>query len=133
MLYSIFPHWVVLLFRREQANGMSRQLQGVKATKGRQPVESNGLDSVLSPVSERLRVQRTPAWLQGMRLQGHPQTAGYPVLLEQLHHVQGRRHITGSLQHLPQDAEKTLSCKSIRVGMCVPSFRGYVRMSSMYR
>jgi hypothetical protein len=31
---------------------MSGQLQGVKATKGRQPVESNGLDSVLSPVSE---------------------------------------------------------------------------------
>jgi hypothetical protein len=83
MLYSIFPHWVVLLFSGEQPNGVSGQLQGVKATKGRKPVESNGLDSVLSPVSERLGVQRTLAWLQGMRLQGHPHpTVGYPVLLE---------------------------------------------------
>jgi hypothetical protein len=107
---------------------MSGQLQGVKATKGRQPVESNGLDSVFSPVSERLKVQRTLAWLQGMRLQGHPHpTVGYPVLLEQLHRVLGRRRITGSLQHLPQNAGKTLSRKSVRVGMCVPSFRGLVR------
>jgi hypothetical protein len=127
VLHSILPHWVVLLFSGEQTNGMSGQLQGVKATKGRQPVGSNGLDSVLSPVSERLGVQRTLAWLQGMRLQGHPHpTAGYPVLLEQLHRVLGRRRITGSLQHLPQDAGKTLSCKSVRVGMCVPSFRGFV-------
>jgi hypothetical protein len=102
---------------------MSRQLQGVKATKGRQPVESNGLDSVLSLVSERLGVQRTPAWLQGMMRQGHPHpTTGYLVLLEQLHRVLGRRRITGSLNHFPQDAGKALSCKSVRVGMCVPSF-----------
>jgi hypothetical protein len=86
---------------------MSGQLQGVKATKGRQPVESNGLDSVFRPVSEGLGVQQTPAWLQGMRLQGHPHpTVGYPVLLEQLHHVLGRPRITGSLQHLPQNAGK---------------------------
>jgi hypothetical protein len=39
----------------------------------------------------------------------------------------GRRRITGSLQHLPQDAGKTLSCKSVRVGTCVPSFRGIMR------
>jgi hypothetical protein len=107
---------------------MSGQLQGVKATKGRQSVESNGLNSVFRPVSERLEVQQTPAWLQRMRLQGHPHpTAGYPVLLEKLHRVLGRRRITGSLQHLPQDAGKTLSCKPVRVGMCVPSFRGSVR------
>jgi hypothetical protein len=69
-----------------------------------------------------------PAWLQGMRLQGHPHpTSGHPVLLEQLHRVLGRRRITGSLQHLPQDAGKTLSCKPVCVGMCVPSFRGFVR------
>jgi hypothetical protein len=42
---------------------MSRQLQGVKTTEGGQPVESNGLDSILSLVSERLGVQRSPAWL----------------------------------------------------------------------
>jgi hypothetical protein len=63
MLHSVFPHWVILFFSAEQANGMSRQLQGVKTTEGRQPMESNGLDSVLSPVSKRLRVQRTLAWL----------------------------------------------------------------------
>jgi hypothetical protein len=128
MLHSILPHWVVLLFSGEQTNGVSGQLQWVKATKGRQPVESNGLDSVLSPVSERLRVQQTPAWLQGMRLQGHPHpTTGYPVLLEQLHCLLGRRRITGSLKYLPQDAGKTLSCKSVCVGLCIPSFRGIVR------
>jgi hypothetical protein len=107
---------------------MNGQLQGVKATKGRQPVESNGLNSVFRPVSERLEVQRTPARLQGMRLQGHPHpTAGYPVLLEQLHRILGRRRITGSLQYLPQNAGKTLACKSIRVEMRVPSFLGFVR------
>jgi hypothetical protein len=42
---------------------MSRQLQGVKTTEGGQPVESNRLDSILSPVPERLGVQQTPAWL----------------------------------------------------------------------
>jgi hypothetical protein len=46
---------------------------------------------------------------------------------KQLHRVLGRRRITGSLKYLPQDAGKTLSCKSIRVGMCVPSFRGSMR------
>jgi hypothetical protein len=85
-------------------------------------------DSIFSPEPERLGVQRTPAWLQGMRLQGHPHPmAGYPVLLEQLHRILGRRRITGSLQHLPQNAGKTLSCMSVRVGMCVPSFRGFMR------
>jgi hypothetical protein len=58
MLHSILPHWVVLPFSGEQAKGMSGQLQWVKATKGHERVESNGLDSVFSPVSERLRVQR---------------------------------------------------------------------------
>jgi hypothetical protein len=128
MLHSILPHWVILLFSGEQTNGVSGQLQGVKATKGRQSVEGNDLDGVFSPVSERLGVQRTPARLQGMRLQGHPHpTAGYPVLLKQLHRVLGRRRITGSLQHFPQDAGKALSWTSVRVGMCVPSFRGSVR------
>jgi hypothetical protein len=97
-------------------------------TEGRQTVESNGLDSVFSPISERLGVQWTPTRLQGMRLQGHPHpTTGYPVLLEQFHRVLGRHRVTGSLKYLPQDAGKTLSCKSVRVGMCVPSFRGIVR------
>jgi hypothetical protein len=77
----------------------------VKATKGRQPMGSNGLDGIFSPEPERLGVQRTPARLQGMRLQGHPHpTAGYLVLLEQLHRILGRRRITGSLQYLPQNA-----------------------------
>jgi hypothetical protein len=128
MLDSILPHWAVLLFSGEQANGMSRQLQGVKTTKDRQYVKSGGLDSIFSPESERLEVQRTLARLQGMRLQGHPHpTAGYLVLLEQLHRVLGRHRITGSLQHLPQNVGKTLSCKPVRVGMCVSSFRGFVR------
>jgi hypothetical protein len=100
----------------------------VKTTKGRHYVKSGGLDSIFSPESKRLGVQQTLARLQGMRLQGHPHpTAGYPVLLEQLHRVLGRHHITGSLQHLPQNAGKTLSCKSVRVGMGVPSFRGFMR------
>jgi hypothetical protein len=74
----------------------------VKATKVRQHVESNGLDGVFSPEPERLGVQRTPARLQGMRLQGYPHpTAGYLVLLEQLHRILGRRLIPGSLQYLP--------------------------------
>src|SRR5688572_30085875 len=63
MLHYVFPHWVVLLFSSEQANGMSRQLQRVKTTEGGQPVESNRLDGILSMVSERLEVQRMPAWL----------------------------------------------------------------------
>jgi hypothetical protein len=63
MLHSVLPHWVVLLFSGEQANGMSGQLQGVKATKGRQSVESNGVDIIFSPESERLGVQRTLARL----------------------------------------------------------------------
>jgi hypothetical protein len=50
-------------FQGEQANGVSRQLQELKTTKGSQPVESNRLDSILSPVSERLGVQQTPGWL----------------------------------------------------------------------
>jgi hypothetical protein len=57
-------------------------------------------------------------------------SARYPkdsVLLKQLHRVLGRRRVTGSLKHLPQDTGKTLSCKSVRVGLCVPSFRGSVR------
>jgi hypothetical protein len=45
----------------------------------------------------------------------------HPVLLEQLHRILGRRRITGSVKYLPQNAGKTLSCKSIRVGLCVPS------------
>jgi hypothetical protein len=43
--------------------GVSGQLQGVKITEDGHPMESNGLDSVLSPVFERLGVQRTPTWL----------------------------------------------------------------------
>jgi hypothetical protein len=68
MLHLVLPHWVVLLLREEQTNGVSGQLQGVETLEGGQSVESNRLDSILSPVPERLGVQRTPAWLQGMRL-----------------------------------------------------------------
>jgi hypothetical protein len=41
--------------------------------------------------------------------------------------ILGRHRVTCSLQHLPQDVGKDLSCKSVSVGMCVPSFRGSVR------
>jgi hypothetical protein len=68
MLHLVLPHWVVLLLREEQTNGVSGQLQGVETLEGGQSVESNRLDSILSPVPERLGVQQTPAWLQGMRL-----------------------------------------------------------------
>ena len=51
----------------------------------------------------------------------------YPVLLEELHRVLGRRSVTCSLQYLPQNAGKALSCKTVYVGMCVPSVGGYVR------
>jgi hypothetical protein len=37
------------------------------------------------------------------------------VLLEQLHLVLGRRGITFSLQYLPQDEGKTLSCETVHV------------------
>jgi hypothetical protein len=107
---------------------VSGQLQGVETTEGGQSVKSNRLDSILSPVSKRLRVQRTPAWLQGMRLQGHPHpTAGHSVLLEQLHRVLGRHRVTSSLKYLPQDTGETLSCKPVRVGLCIPFVRGSVR------
>jgi hypothetical protein len=128
VLNPILPHWVVLPFNGEQANGVGRQLQGVKAAEGCQHVQSHGINTILSPETERLRDQGTPAELQGMRLQGHPHpTAGYPVLLEQLHRVLGRHSVTGPMQYLPQNAGKALSCKPVYVGMCVPSFRGYVR------
>jgi hypothetical protein len=39
----------------------------------------------------------------------------------------GRRSITGSLQYLAQNTGKTLSCKPVCVGTCVPSSRGFVR------
>jgi hypothetical protein len=42
---------------------VSGQLQGVESAEGGQSVKSNRLDSILSPVSKGLRVQRTPAWL----------------------------------------------------------------------
>jgi hypothetical protein len=57
MLHSVLPHWVVLLLRREQTNGVSGQLQGVESAEGGQSMKSNRLDSILSPVSKRLRVQ----------------------------------------------------------------------------
>jgi hypothetical protein len=57
MLHPILPHRVVLLFRGEQANGVGRELQGMESTKSRQPVQSDRLDRVLRPVSERLGVQ----------------------------------------------------------------------------
>jgi hypothetical protein len=34
MLHSVLPHWVVLLLRGEQANGVSGQLQGVESAEG---------------------------------------------------------------------------------------------------
>jgi hypothetical protein len=86
---------------------VSGQLQGVESAEGGQSVKGNRLDRILSPVSKRLRVQRTPAWLQGMRLQGHPHpTAGHSVLLELLHRVLRRRWVTGPLKYLPQNAGK---------------------------
>jgi hypothetical protein len=57
VLHSILPHWVVLPFRGEQANGVGRQLQGMESAESGQPVQSNRLDRVLSPVSKGLRVQ----------------------------------------------------------------------------
>jgi hypothetical protein len=63
-----------------------------------------------------------------MRLQGHPHpTARYPVLLEQLHRVLGRRSVTCPLQYLPQNAGKALSCETVCVGLWVPSISGYMR------
>jgi hypothetical protein len=128
MLHSVLPHWVILLLSGEQANGVSGQLQGVESAEGGQSVKGNRLDHILSPVSKRLRVQRTPAWLQGMRLQGHPHpTAGHSVLFELLHRVLRRRRVTGPLKHLPQDTGKTLSCKPVSVGLYTPFARGSVR------
>jgi hypothetical protein len=57
MLHPILPHWVVLPFRGEQANGVGRQLQGMESAESGQPMQSNRLDRVLSPVSKGLRVQ----------------------------------------------------------------------------
>jgi hypothetical protein len=102
MLHSVLPHWVVLLFSGEQANGVGGQLQGVESVESGQSVKSNRLDRILSPVSKGLRVQRTPAGLQGMRFQGHPHpTAGHSVFLELLHRVLRRRRVTGPLKYLP--------------------------------
>jgi hypothetical protein len=49
------------------------------------------------------------------------------MLLKQLHRVLGRRRVTSSLKYLPQDTGETLSCKSVRVGLCIPFVRGSVR------
>jgi hypothetical protein len=54
VLNPILPHWVVLLFSGEQANGVGRQLQGVKAAEGCQHMQSRGLNSILGPETERL-------------------------------------------------------------------------------
>jgi hypothetical protein len=121
MLHPILPHWVVLLLRGEQANGVGGQLQGVESAESGQSVLSNRLDRILSPVSKGLKVQRTPAWLQGMRLQGHPHpTAGHSVLLELLHCVLRRRRVSDPLKYLPQNMGKALSCKPVSVGQCIP-------------
>jgi hypothetical protein len=128
MLHSVLPHWVVLPLSEEQANGVSGQLQGVESAEGGQSVKGNHLNRILSPVSKGLRVQRTPAWLQGMRLQGNPHpTAGHSVLLELLHRVLRRRRVTNSLKYLPQNTGETLSCKPVSVGLCIPFVRGSVR------
>jgi hypothetical protein len=63
MLHSVLLHWVVLLLHGEQTNGVSGQLQGVETTEGGQSVNSNRLDSILSPISKRLGIQRMLAWL----------------------------------------------------------------------
>jgi hypothetical protein len=57
VLHSVLPHWVVPLLHGEQTNGVSGQLQGVETIEGGQSMKSNRLDSILSPVSKRLRVQ----------------------------------------------------------------------------
>jgi hypothetical protein len=127
MLHPILPHWVVLLLCEEQANGVGGQLQGVESVESGQPVQSNCLDRILSPVSKRLGVPRTLAWLQGMRLECHPHpTAGHSVLLELLHHVLRRCHVSGPLKYLPQNTGEALSCKPVSVGQCIPFVRGSV-------
>jgi hypothetical protein len=52
MLHLILPHWVVLLLSGEQANGVGGHLQVVESAESRQPVKSNRLDRILSPVSK---------------------------------------------------------------------------------
>src|SRR5687767_4330877 len=69
MLHPILPHWVVLPLSGEQANGVGSQLQRMESAESSQSMQSDRLDRVLYSVSERLGVQRAPAWLQGMRLQ----------------------------------------------------------------
>jgi hypothetical protein len=120
MLHPILPHWVVLPFGGKQANGVGSQLQRMESTESSQPMQSDRLDRVLSSVSKRLGVQRAPAWLQGMRLQGHPHpTAGHSVLLELLHRVLRGCRVSGPLKYLPQNAGKALSCKPVSVGQCI--------------
>jgi hypothetical protein len=107
MLHPILPHWVILPFGGEQANGVGSQLQRMESTESGQPVQSDRLDRVLSSLSKRLGVQRAPAWLQGMRLQGHPHpTTGHSVLLELLHRVLRGCRVSGPLKYLPQNAGK---------------------------
>jgi hypothetical protein len=94
----------------------------MESTESGQSMQSDRLDRVLSSVSKRLGVQGVPAWLQGMRLQGHPHpTTGYSVLLELLHRVLRGCRVSGPLKYLPQNAGKTLSCKPVSVGQCIPS------------
>jgi hypothetical protein len=65
MLHSVLPHRVVLLLSGEQANGVGGQLQGVESVECGQPVQSNRLDRILSPVSKGLRVQRSASLAAG--------------------------------------------------------------------
>ena len=90
----------------------------MESAESSQSMQSDRLDRVLRSVSERLGVQRAPAWLQGMRLQSHPHpTAGHSVLLELLHRVLRGCRVSGPLKYLPQNAGKALSCKSVSVRM----------------
>jgi hypothetical protein len=121
VIILILPHRVILFFGGEQADWVGRHLQRVKSIEGCQHVHGCGLYSVIGPETERLRVQRTPSWLQGMRLQSHPHpTVRYLVLLEQLYRVLGRCGVTRSLQYLPQDEGKSLSCETVCMGNAFP-------------
>jgi hypothetical protein len=116
---------VILLFSREESQGVHHHFQGMVATESRQGLHRCRFSGVVRPESNRLGVKRTPTRLKGMSLQSQPDPATwYPMLLVQLHHVQRRRRVTGRVKHFPEDERKAIVRKVVRAETSVSSTSG---------
>jgi hypothetical protein len=125
MAHTVTPHGVILLFGREESQGVHHHLQGMVATESCQSLHGCCLSGVVRPKSNRLGVKRTPTRLKGMSLQSQPDSATrYPMLHIQLHRVQRGRRVTGGVKHFPQDGRKAIVRKEVRAKRSVSSTTG---------